>query len=197
MNLVFITRSGERAHNWRRQQFDLAPIAAHILAAAGGGAVIAYGLATLGTALRRLDPSPHHVVYLTVFASVSLPLIVLQGRGKMGLLPERREQVPRRWLGWKRRWWTAAAYGAVLGAGFFTHVRYASMYMLALAALVAPSPKTAAILGMIYGTSRGATVLYAWWTRRLTLSLPRPAIRSILLAATATAVPAWILSVVL
>jgi hypothetical protein len=118
-------------------------------------------------------------------------------RGQMGRLPERHEQVPRRWLTWKRRWLTAAAYGAILGAGFVTHLRYPSMYVLALAALVAPSSTLAAIGGALYGASRGSTVLYAWWSRHLSPSLPRPAIRSIILAATASLIPAWIVLVAL
>lgn len=197
MNLVFITRSGERAANWKREPLDLLPIAAFVIAAASGGAAVAYALSGLGGTIRGLDPSDHHFAYFALLTVVSVPLIALQSRGKMGHLPERHEQVPRRWLTWKRRSWTAAAYGTILGAGFFTHLRYPSMYVLALAVLVAPSSTLAAFGGAIYGLSRGSIVLYAWWSRHLSPSLPRPATRSIVLAATASLVPAWIVLVAL
>lgn len=48
----------------------------------------------------------------------------------MGPLPERRTQVPRHWLLWRRRSLAAAGFGLIIGSGVPTHLKHPSAYAL-------------------------------------------------------------------
>jgi hypothetical protein len=171
MNQVFITCPvGHAGKGEGRPDIgDLGVIACYVAASTLGGVTVAIVLNRLGNALRWLDPSSNDIGLVVVAAATMVPVLVLQLTGRIDPLPQRHQQVPRRWLGWRRRSLTAAAFGLMLGAGALTHLRYAVMYVLAIATLAAPSPWMAACVGAVYGASRGAMLFYTWSLRSLDL----------------------------
>lgn len=197
MNQVLITCPvGHDGETNRVDLRNLRDIAAHVFAAGGGGALVAGMLAEAGTAARGLDPTTKSSVVLACGLLTAALAIGLELRGRVRPLPERRRQVPRGWLIWRRRWLTAAAFGFMLGAGVFTHLRHATMYALGAMVFLAPSIQAAVVVGAAYGANRGATVMYAWLVRRfgsqITVGIGRSA--PVLLAVAATALPIWIVS---
>jgi len=166
MNQVFITcpvgRMDEMADS--RSAARLGPIVVYVLACAISGTLVGGALGIFGEALRGIDPSEQDTLLSSVVVGAMLSVAVFQLLGRSNVLPQRRRQVPRRWLGWPSRSLTAAAYGMLIGGGAFTYLGYATMYTLALAAL-ASAPMIAALVGAVYGTARGATLLLSWALR--------------------------------
>jgi hypothetical protein len=166
MSLVFITRPVERHGIKDKSQLrDLGPLLTHVLAGALGGSGAAVGIVAVGLTLRKVDPTHRSYLLVASAAALSIVAIGFQLARRMGPLPERKEQVPRRWLTWKSRSLTAAAYGVLLGGGVFTRLGYPAMYALAATLLVAPNLAAGCAIGAIYGTNRAATVSYEWVTR--------------------------------
>jgi hypothetical protein len=99
---------------------------------------------------------------LAIGSPVVLVASVLQVRGRVSPLPERRAQVPTRWLQWRSRASTATAFGLVIGAGAFTRLRHATAWVLALALVAAPTIWAAVACGAIYGAVRGLPLLITW-----------------------------------
>jgi hypothetical protein len=195
MNLVFITSSVE-PHDGREgaTKRDLVRIAPYVIAAGVGGSVSALVVYALGLAARRLDPTPGALLLKSFILILALVVIDRQRRGVVSPLPERRRQVPRRWLLWKWRWLTAVGYGFVLGNALFTHLRYAAVYSLALLIVLAPTIAAALVAGGLYGVARGGTLLWTWHMRRHgRLGEPGlgPHARGLLVSG-ALAVPLWL-----
>jgi hypothetical protein len=92
-------------------------------------------------------------------------VVLLELAGRVDPLPERRKQVPRRWLLWKRSFATAAAFGIVIGSGWMTHLRHPTWYALPLLIALRPSPLVGASLGLAYGATRGLAVLVTYSAR--------------------------------
>jgi hypothetical protein len=196
MNDVFIPRSVERHvdQNTHSSLPHLRNVAALVVGGAVGGAMTSLGVAEAGLAVRALDPNSDSAIVMGVILSLSVFVIGLQLSGRIRPLPERKRQVPRRWIDWKRRWLTAYAYGFVLGTGALTYLRQASMYALGLMLFIAPNVTVAAYVGAIYGANRGGTILYTWALRHFgwqgTLTLGR--LGSGMLGIAATVLPLWI-----
>lgn len=151
MSLVLATRSGDRALSAQRAVVGAYAVGC-VLAAAAMGATI--GL--LGAGLAVLVGQVTTMGFAGVLGAVAL---LNQLRGRIAPLPERNAQVPRQWLNWKHLSWTAAGWGAVLGAGAFTLLHHATMYVLAATVLLAQSPVAGALVGAVYGAVRGAALL--------------------------------------
>lgn len=150
----------------------LGPVAAYTLSSAIGGALVGAGIAQLGAAVR--DVGSAAVAALTiVVAGVVVVAVVLEWEGRLSPLPERRAQVPRHWLLWRHRTLTGAAFGLVIGAGVFTHLRHAAAYALAAVAVLAPSVTVGALIGATYGLSRGLTLSVTWVGDRFLGRRPR------------------------
>jgi hypothetical protein len=196
MNSVFITGSvgpaGERERG--RASNDLANIFPHVVGASLGGALAGVAIFGTGAAARRTDPTAHNLVIWAAVIGVGFFVISQQLRNQVAPLPERRRQVPQRWLRWRHRWATAIAYGLMLGAGAFTHLRHAAMYALALLLVVAPTSYAACLVGASYGAVRGSTVLVSWYRNadnpELDVGLARYAQQ--IIAAATFALPLWI-----
>jgi hypothetical protein len=163
MNLVFITSSVEPAGQRRVAPItDLFQIGPFVVSSVAGGIIAAGILGVIGGMFRLDNPiGPGGAAEVIVVALMTVLVAGLQFRGRVSPLPQFHQQVPRKWLRWHRPL-TASAYGFILGTGTFTHLRHASMYLLALAALVAPTLAAACALGGLYGAVRGATLLIAW-----------------------------------
>lgn len=166
MNLVFITSSVEREGRESAAKRDLLHIAPYLIAAGAGGSVSAVAVYALGLGARSLDPTPRTLILKSLILVLALVAIDRQRRGLISPLPERRRQVPRRWLRWKWRWLTAVGYGFVLGNAAFTHLRYAAIYSLALLIMLAPTITAALAAGGLYGLARGGALLRTWHLRR-------------------------------
>jgi hypothetical protein len=197
MNQVFMPRSVgcDVDQNEKTKQAGFASMFALSIGGAVGGTVMTVVLALVGLAALALDRTDDHLVVLAGAAAVGFLAVILEAGQRLDPLPQRRRQVPRRWLHWRQPWLTALGFGALLGAGAFTYLRHATMYSLALMALLAPNIPTAAVLGAVYGGNRGASVLYTWLGRRLRWnglqSMGRAT--SPLLAIAGIAVPLWIM----
>ena len=139
----------------------LSPVMAYLAAATASGALAGITLGGLGAVMKSAsDPAPSALQFVVL--AIVLLAAALQWSGKLSPLPERRVQVPRRWLLWRSRTLTAAAFGIVIGSGFLTHLKHASAYALAALVLIAPTLGTAAAIGAVYGLSRGASLTATW-----------------------------------
>src|SRR5919109_3403092 len=121
----------------------LSPVAAYAFAAAIGGTLTGLAIGAGALLLRRSSAGVGDTLTIAA-AGVGLLAIALQWRGGLQPLPERKAQVPRRWLLWRRPAVTAAAFGLMIDAGALTHLRYASAYVLAVLVFLAPSALAAA-----------------------------------------------------
>lgn len=148
-----------------------APVAAYVGGCAAGG--MAVGTA-LGLAAAGASTVPGADVVLTaVIVAGALVTAALQWTGRMGPLPERRAQVPRHWLLWRRRSLTAACFGLMIGCGVLTHVKHPSAYVLAALILLVPTPLAGAVVGAAYGLGRGSTLGLTWLADRYVGRRPR------------------------
>jgi hypothetical protein len=139
----------------------LAPVAAYVLACGLGGALTGSVIAQLGAMTRGVLVGSRPAL-LAAAGLTALVAVACEWRGQMRPLPERRAQVPRRWLQWRRPALTAAAFGLMIGSGVLTYLKHAAVYALAAMILVAPSVSAGALIGAIYGSSRGMTVMLTW-----------------------------------
>jgi hypothetical protein len=154
----------------------VSPVAVYVLATTLGGAATGVVIGAIGAGLASVTSL--HLVAAWALA-VAAVAVALQSRGCVAPLPERRAQVPRRWVFWRSRELSAAAFGLMIGSGALTRVQHAAAYVLAAAVLLAPSIALAAAAGALYGLGRGATLGATWigdrfvggrppWSRLLT-----------------------------
>ncbi|MBA3736531.1 MAG: hypothetical protein H0W90_15285 [Actinobacteria bacterium] len=199
MNQVFIPRSVEwEAMPKTLGTHPLAVTIVHVTATAMGGASVATAIAAVAH-LASGGSTEAKRAFALVLTVVGLYAVRMQLLGETLRLLERRRQVPRRWLLWRHRTLIAAAYGLMVGAGVLTKVRHAAFYVTLCFFAVAPSVAAAAILGALYGVSRGGMLLLNWAYQQqlggktlgtgITIELPRV---RLLLAIAATTFPIWI-----
>ncbi|HEX3540206.1 MAG TPA: hypothetical protein VHT75_07135 [Acidimicrobiales bacterium] len=126
-------------------------VAAHVVGGAAGGAAIGAALGFAGS----IVPSGARwaVAGLAVAAAAS----------DLGMLPQPswRRQVDERWLQLYRGWVYGIGYGFQLGMGLVTIVTTATVYVVFAVAVFAGSGRDGALLGALFGATRGATVLAA------------------------------------
>jgi hypothetical protein len=135
-------------------------IAVYLLGATAGGAMTGLVISHIGTTLREWSPAYGRALLVTAVVPVVVLACVLQWQGRMRPLVERRAQVPRRWLLWRRPVMTAGAFGFVLGSGVFTYLHHAAAYVLGAALLLAPTRSSGLLLGALYGSSWGWVLVY-------------------------------------
>ena len=145
----------------------LAPVVSYLAAATVSGAVVAAAVGGAGGMLAAWMPLDVLVAAIVIVAAA------LQWSGRLAPLPERRVQVPRRWLLWPSRTRAAAAFGLVIGSGFLTHLKHASAYALAALVLIAPTVGAAAATGAVYGLSRGLILTTTWVADRRLAQRPK------------------------
>lgn len=137
------------------------PVVVYFMAATAGGACTGLLLATLGTASASVAG-----VTSGVLLALALPVVVIaasgQWRGRVAPLPERRRQVPTRWLQWPRRTATAAAFGIMIGSGWAVYLHHAVAWALALLVALALEPVGGAAVGAAYGATRGLALTITW-----------------------------------
>jgi hypothetical protein len=172
-------------------------------AATVGGACTGAAIAAPAHAVRSSGGLASTVVVVSAVALLGTAA-VLQFRGRMGPLPERRRQVPTRWLQWRSRSATAAGFGLMIGSGVLTFVDYPAAYSLAAVLAISPSTSVGAGIGAFYGATRGAVLLCTWIGDRLVgrrppweLLMRHPRVVSIVLAVATALAPAGALWLVL
>lgn len=163
---------GRAAHDPRSdaQPAPAPPVLAYVTATLLAGIAVAAAIgAAAGAARDGLGVSPQAV--LAVAAPVALLAAACQLAGRMRPFPERRAQVPTRWLQWRHRTLTAAAFGLMIGGGA-TYLRHATAWILVLLLVAAPSVTAAAACGAAYGAARGLPLLVTWIADRVARRRP-------------------------
>jgi hypothetical protein len=169
---VALTWPVGRAENRDVPAAPLSPVLAYLAAATASGAIAGVTLGGPGAVLQSASDPALSALRILAVATVVLAA-ALQWSGRLSPLPERRVQVPRRWLLWRSRTLTAAAFGMIIGLGFLTHLKHASAYALGALVLIAPTLATAAAIGAVYGLSRGASLTATWIADRWFARRPR------------------------
>lgn len=126
---------------------------AHLAGAALGGFATAAGAWVVATPLRTFVPASG--LTLLLLAVVALALLMDL---KLLRIPSAGRQVPSWWtkrFGYRRSFFF---FGFLLGAGVWTRVHYALVYVWLAAASVVRSPASAALLGLAFGLSRAILV---------------------------------------
>jgi hypothetical protein len=152
---------GTQESGTARRPAPFGPVAAYALSSGLGGAVTGFVVAYVGAAIRAVSATAG-VALLAVAGATALIALVCEWRGRVSPLPERRAQVPRRWLLWRRPTLTAAAFGLVIGSGVLTHLKHAAAYALGAIVLLVPSVGVGALIGATYGLGRGMTLMLTW-----------------------------------
>lgn len=134
------------------------PVLGYTLASATGGIVTGTALGVLGWLVGPAE-RPGWLLALSALAAMA---VVLQWWGAFRPLPQRRKQVPRRWLLWPSRLKTAVAFGLIIGSGALTYIQFAVAYVLATVAMLTESPLAGAALGAAYGLLRAMPLLVTW-----------------------------------
>jgi sulfite exporter TauE/SafE len=174
-------------------------VAAYAASATAGGALAGAALGWLGA---QVADAAAWLGTAAVVAAALLAVyaVALESAGRVAPLPERAAQVPRRWTLWRNRSRTAVAFGLMLGAGGFTWLHHAAMYVLALIAAFSASPAVGAAVGALYGLGRGLMLVVAWLrrgespsdaVRRAGAALPVAAGLTVLTIAAAVAAAQW------
>ncbi len=159
MNQVFAQPVG-----WDKNRVrpPFAPVLAYLVGTTAAGAAMGALFGAVGWFVRDTFGKLGWVYWLVAVAPLALAVLhEVSGRGH--LLPERRQQVPRRWLQWPRPAATAGAWGLMLGGGVFTLLHQPVMaYAVALIATGIASPFLSALVGAVYGLTKGLILLAAW-----------------------------------
>ena len=131
-----------------------APIAWYSLAATAGGALTGSALGVGGAELRGAGSSAYVLTY-SFAAVVALFATALQVTGRVSPLPQRHQQVPRRFVKWPSRSASAAMWGFMLGSAVFTYLHYAAAYVIAACILASGDAHFGLAVGVLYGLIRG------------------------------------------
>ena|SRR5436190_16467121 len=165
MNHVFATRPVVRALNGEPKSAarpPVAPLSAYVLGCVVGGALMGSLLGAFHELAHAAGLSPHLLLVLGL--PVALLAIYCQWQGGVRPLPERRKQVPRRWLHWSRLELTGLAFGVMIGFGAVTYLRHASAWALAVLVLAVLTPAAAVLAGATYGFARSSPTIGCWLT---------------------------------
>lgn len=150
--LSSITPLGERS---RGNRWWLT-VTAFFVAAVLGGALQGAAWGGLGALLQLDRLSDTTVAVLAgVLAVVALAFDAFRSRLK---LPTTKRQVNEDWIGLYRGWVYGAGWGFQLGLGLATVVVAATEYLVFALELLSASPATGALIGVVFGVTRGLTV---------------------------------------
>ena len=132
-------------------------VALHALAAAVAGALFGSLLGLIGLALGGPWGDPGLIV-------IALVALAYAARELVGLpLPlfDRKRQVPDWWRTFYSPGVAATLYGAGLGIGYLTFLRFGTYVVVSVAAIASGDPLLGAAFGASFGLARGLTALVA------------------------------------
>lgn len=150
----------------------LGPVLAYALAASFGGALTGLTLAASGALVRGATGLDERAL-LFVVSPLVLLAAGLQVAGRVAPLPERKKQVPRKWVRWRSNVLMASAFGLVIGSGAATFLGHAASWVLALLVLAAAPSPVGLACGALYGAVRAAPVALTWIGDRAGRDRPR------------------------
>jgi hypothetical protein len=126
-------------------------VVAYVLGTVAGGLVLGGALAIVAIPI----PSTPMTSMLALAILLGCAVWDLMGRR----VPSLERQVDETWLSRYRGWIYGAGYGFQLGIGFATFVKSALTYGFALAAVLSGSPSVALSSGLLFGLTRGLSIL--------------------------------------
>ena len=132
-------------------------VALHALGAGIAGAAFGALLGLVGLALG----GPWGDAGLVVIAAVALGYAARELTGLPLPLLDRKRQVPDWWRTFYSPWVAAMLYGAGLGIGYMTFLRFGTYVAVSVAALASGNPMLGAAFGGAFGLARGVTALAA------------------------------------
>ncbi len=153
--LSSITPLGERG---RAQRWWLTATA-YIVGSALGGLVVGALLGGLGAALLAIGIAESLLAGLAVVLGVAA--LVFDAAGSRLRLPRYGRQVNEDWMSTYRGWVYGGGYGLQLGAGLTTIVTAGLVYLVFALCLLSGSVLDGAVLGVVFGLSRGLALLSA------------------------------------
>lgn len=132
--------------------------AAYVAGATVGGAVLG-GYMGLLSWLTRRTPLPTD---LRVGIAFAIAAVCLAADARLGglRLPDHPRQVDETWVDRYRPWAYAGGFGVQIGSGLCTYVMTNAVYTITLAGAVLLAPRTALLVGVAFGATRGATILF-------------------------------------
>lgn len=130
--------------------------AAFVVGATAGGAALggALGLVGLVPSILLGDTAA-----LAVVGAVIVAAAVFEHTGRS--LPSIPRQVDEDWLNQYRGWVYGFGFGFQLGAGVLTYITSAAVYVAVAAAVLVGHPVAAVAIGVVFGLTRGLTLLPA------------------------------------
>ena len=147
---------GERSRNNRFASTALA----HIVGSTLGGAVLGLLAGLVGAIIRLVIPLPPSA-WVAIVVLAAAGATVLEASGRERLLPTRTRQVNENWIQQYRGWIYGAGFGAELGFGISTIITTTLIHLLVLTMIVLGDIVATTALGVLFGFTRGATVLAA------------------------------------
>jgi hypothetical protein len=147
--------AGEERGRW------VARAAVFALGAAAGATAIGALLGFVGSVALE----SHSVGIAVAAATVAALVIARELGGAPVFVPQRRWQVPRKWLR-DRFWLGALGFGTIMGAGIFTFIPSLVFYLYLLACLLIGSAGHGALLGLVYGLCFAGAVFLSGAVRR-------------------------------
>jgi hypothetical protein len=143
---------------------------AYLIGSIVGGAVTGLAFGMVGAFLVSMG-SPQRNVFRASFLILCVSGVALEMLGRVSPLPERRAQVPTRWLAWRSRKATAAAYGLAISSGVSVYLHHAVAYSLVAGIVLVGSAPAGALVGSVYGLTWGLAPAVAghgpyWQSRR-------------------------------
>jgi hypothetical protein len=150
-------------HGGRKREY-WASVALHTLGATLSAAVFGLLLGGIGTLTR----APWGRVGATIVAVIATMYAVREAFGLRVPLPDRHAQVPQWWRDFFSAPVSSFLYGAGLGIGFFTFLRFGTYVAVSGAALLIGDPLIGMLICLPFGLTRGLTVI-------LTVNVTEPA----------------------
>ena len=148
-----LTPIGEAARGHRYRS----TAAWYISGAIAGGATIGACMAALAVGVAALDPSTTQLLALGALFAFAGALV---DSGALGIAPPfLRRQVDENWLGRYRAWVYAGGFGWQIGTGLTTYVMTAAVVVTVALGALSADPGVAFLVGVCFGTVRGAAVL--------------------------------------
>jgi len=132
-------------------------VSAHVIGSTAGGAFVAAVLGGLGRVAAAVGLGA--AARLVLVALVAVPAAVVDWRDWPGWLWRPHRQVDEDWMTRYRGWVYGGGFGIQLGMGVTTIVTAATLYALAAVAFALAAVGPAALVGAVFGLTRGATVL--------------------------------------
>lgn len=151
--LSSITPLGERG---RAQRWWLTATA-YIIGSALGGLAVGALLGSIGAALLAIGATESAMAVLAV--SLGVVALVFDAAGPRLRLPRYGRQVNEDWMSTYRGWVYGGGYGLQLGAGLTTIVTAGLVYLVFALCLLSGSFVAGAVLGLVFGLSRGLALL--------------------------------------